>query len=265
MFSFDWLRLLSVAERGVAGIGVALAGAGSGQSGLTQSTLGANYFGTSIHFSLDYFPQVRNNHRAGGTSEMLTIASEAYEKYLLGVGNFVVSPEDNPDCVPFYRAWRGMENVVGKEMMSRWHYLVHEAVCWGSNKPIEEQFQTIVGHLRYMVERWQRPEEPRYSYSYACAPSEPTEHDARQFFNDEYKRAFPGKRANSKDANRLWKEKRDQAFAILRERHNTKQAEYEACEQEYERNNVRRREEWIEKFWSMALFEEFVRGLEQGE
>ena len=185
------------------------------------------------------------------------------KRYLEGLQSFIPSKEDNPDCVPFYRAWRGMENVVGKETMSQWHHLLHEAICWASNKPESEQFPTILQHLRYMICRWTKPEEPRYSYSWTGAPSEPTEQDARKFFNDEYKRAFPGKRANSKEANRLWEEKRAQAFSILQEQYQTRLKDYELSEQRRDAENDKRKQDYIGQFWAMAQFEEFVRQLEK--
>src|SRR5262249_15190701 len=107
-----------------------------------------------------------------------------------------------------------------------------------------------------------RPDEPRYTHSYACLPSEPTDDDARQFFNGEYKRAFPDKRANSKHANALWIEKHEQAMAIVREQYQTRLAAYHARETELDASNAARRQEWIDKFRGMAEFEQFVRELE---
>jgi len=184
------------------------------------------------------------------------------EQYLQGVESFTPQPDDNPDCIPFYRAWRGMETILGKETMSRWHYILHEAICWGSNKPIEEQYSTIIQHARYMVTRWSKPEEPRYSYSYECMPSEPTDEDGRQFFNSEYKLAFPGKRANSKEANRLWAEKREQAMSILQEQYKAKLDSYLKREGQRQAENLQRREEWVARFWAMAQFEDLLRSLE---
>lgn len=184
------------------------------------------------------------------------------ERYLDGAQAFVPDATDNRDCVPFYRAWRGVQNVLDKPTMDKWHHLLHEAICTASYKPEHEQYVTFVKHLRYMLERWTRPDEPRYSYSYNCPPSEPTDDDARQFFNGEYKRAFPGKRANSKEANRLYEEKREQAMAILREQYQTRLAAHEARESEYDARNERARDEWIDKFRRMAEFEQLIRNIE---
>lgn len=193
---------------------------------------------------------------------MLAVLNISQEKYLDGHSSFVVSPDDNPDCVPFYRAWAGMTAVLGKETMNRWHHMLHEALCTASYKPLEEQYTTAVEHLRYMVDRWQQPERPRMFHSYACSPSEPTEQEAREFFNVEYKRAFPDKRANSKHANGLWIEKREQAMAILREQYNARLADHETREREHDARNQRTMDEWIDKFRGMAEFEQFVRTLE---
>jgi hypothetical protein len=184
------------------------------------------------------------------------------ERYLDGTRTFVPDATDNPDCVPFYRAWRGVQNVLDKPTLDKWHHLLHEAICTASYKPEHEQYATFIGHLRYMAERWIKPNEPRPSYGYECEPSEPIEHDARQFFNSEYKRAFPGKRANSKEANRLYEEKREQAVTILREQYNIKRAAYEAREAERDARNQRARDEWIAQFWSMAEFEQLIRNIE---
>lgn len=184
------------------------------------------------------------------------------EQYLTGLRTFVPAENDNPECIPFYRAWSGMTAVLGKETMDRWHHLLHEAICWSLSKPELEQFQTIIQSCHWIIDRWTRPEEPRHSYSWECTPSEPTEDDARQFFNMEYKNAFPGKRANSKDANALWLEKRERAIAILRERYDANLARHNERERKRDEENARRREEWIDKFWGMALFEQFVRDLE---
>lgn len=183
-------------------------------------------------------------------------------QYLEGLQAFVPDAKDNPDCIPFYRAWRGMENVLGKDTMSHWHHLMHEAICWATYKPIEEQYATILQHLRSMVDRWKQPEPPRYFYFYECAPSEPTEQDARKFFNEEYKKAFPGKRVNSKHANELWLQKKEQALSILRTNYKTRLAAFEQRKQDHEAREQRARQDWINQFHSMALFEQFVRGLE---
>jgi hypothetical protein len=194
---------------------------------------------------------------------MNTLVSEsARDSYLIGVRAFEASENDNPDCVPFYRAWFAMTQVIGKDAMSRWHHLLHECLCWASSQPESEQFNVALKHARYMIDRWSTPDEPRYIYSGQAHPSEPTETDARKFFNEEFKRAFPGKRANSREANRLWEEKREQAMAILRERYQASVKEYETHEQDIETKNAAMREAWIDRFRGMAEWEQFVRNLE---
>lgn len=184
------------------------------------------------------------------------------QTYLNGFQSFVPASDDNPDCVPFYRAWRGMETVIGKDAMNKWHHLLHEAIGWASYKPESEQYHTIVTHLRAMVDRWEAPKEPYHSFFYETKPTEPTEKDARDLFNREYKRAFPNKRANSKHANEQWRLKRDQAIAIVQEQYQDSLARYEKRKAEREQENARRKQDWIDTFHSMANFEEFVRNLE---
>jgi hypothetical protein len=183
------------------------------------------------------------------------------EQYLAGCESFQPQANDNPDCIPFYRAWAGMRSILGHETLNQWHHLFHEAICWGSNKSMPEQFDTIIQYAQWMCSRGGRTEEPRYSYSWESTPAEPTEHDAREFFNREYKRAFPDKRANSKHANALWPEKKDHALAILREQYNAQLAEHNARESRRMAENLKRHDEWIASAWSMAEFENLVRGL----
>jgi hypothetical protein len=191
-------------------------------------------------------------------------ACSPVEKYLQGVAGFVAQSDDNPDCIPFYRAWRGVQNVLGKETLDRWHHLFHEAIGLSlyQRVPDREQFAAILKHAGYMCERGGRVEEPRYSYSWESAPSEPTEHDARQFFNVEYKLAFPGKRANSKHANQLWQKNRDKALSILTEQYQARLADHKARQEKRELENARLRAEWIGQAQGMAQFEDLIRTLQ---
>ena len=174
---------------------------------------------------------------------------------------FVPQADDNPDCIPFYRAWAGMRAVLGKETMDNWHHMFHEAICWNLPKAETEQYAAILSHARYMIERWQKPEVPRTSYSWECAPSEPTEQDARTCFSSEYKVAFPKNRLNSKHARELWDTHKDKAMQLVRETYQANLAAYEKREQDRQARADRERAEWIDKFWSMAEFEDLVRSL----
>lgn len=185
------------------------------------------------------------------------------EKYIEGCRAFVPAPDDNPDCVPFYRAWAGVRAVFGKEVMDMYHHFFHEAICWqAGHLPLEQQWDCITKHLQYIIDRWTRPEEPRYSYMWDAKPQPPKEEDARQLFNREFKKAFPGKRANSKEANRLWEEKKALAMKYVTNDYERNLAAYQERVREKAEDNARRRAKWIDEFWGVALFENFVRGIQ---
>lgn len=172
-----------------------------------------------------------------------------------------------PSNLPFYRAWQGVVAAMGvsdySQLEERFKGLFHNPICWCMGLPIEQQWAKMVEQFRDMVSKWNAPEEPRLVNwgFYESAPVEPTEHDARQFFNQEYKRAFPGKRANSKDANALWLEKKDKAMVILQERHKGQYAAWEQRRDAAGERQAKARQEWIDKFHAQALFEDWVRSL----
>lgn len=173
---------------------------------------------------------------------------------------FVPADDDNPDCIPFYRMWHGLKAAWGSQFADTFNGALHRAACEGSYaKTNEERYRIALVSLKALVADAKLPEEPRYQHYYGCLPDEPTEQDARAFFNQEYKRAFPGRRANSKDANVKWAEKREQAMAIVRQRYEDSCTAYRARESEIEQGNTRYRQEWFDKLHSMALLENAVR------
>lgn len=158
---------------------------------------------------------------------------------------FVPAADDNPDCVPFYRAAAGLYAAWGKEFCDRYNSAVHRAACECSHShPTMSRYQLALYMLKYTAEQTKAPSEPRYSYSSRCEPSEPTEQDARNIFNAQFKRAFPGQRLNSKAAKEKWAQVRDKAFSLARADYETALAAYRAHEASIDKQNAARKAEY---------------------
>lgn len=179
---------------------------------------------------------------------------EAYE-------TFEPTADDSLDCIPFYRAFAGLRAAWGNEFCDQFHHAVHQAACWSSGTTEKSRYQICVDTLRHLVEQSAIPPEPRSVFSYDAAPTSPTEYDARQFFNGEYKKAFPEKRANSKHANGLWKQKKAQSVEILENHYTEMMRRYDVEQERIKRNNQTRRQEWINSIHKLALFENAAKSI----
>lgn len=164
----------------------------------------------------------------------MTKTSTRRQAYVDAFHAMTVDPEDNPDCIPSYRAAAGLRAAWGESFYeSHSHSLFHRAFCYAGDVAgrgdVEGSYDVALDVIREWTETAPMPEEPRFSYnSWMSAPSEPTERDARVYFNTQYKLAYPNRRANSKHANEFWKENRDVAIRILREKYNAELDKYNA-------------------------------------
>lgn len=188
---------------------------------------------------------------------------DARQVFAEGCKAYEPSPTDNPDCIPFYRAWTGLTAAWSDLFPDKFGHIMHTASCAASyHADPEKAYEAAVAQLRGMVDGYQTPREPIGSYY--CGginAQEPTESTVKAFFNSEFKRAFPGERANSKHAHELWAKNRDKATAILRERYEAALADYQKREDEQRARNAARRQEWIDGIHAAALLENAVRSL----
>lgn len=201
------------------------------------------------------------------------------ERYVQGYESYV-SPDSEPaDQQHFHRSWAGVVAARGyssySEMPERERWLFYNPICWveWQRLLVEQQWPAIVAQLQEQVDKWTPPEEPRSWYFSEIAPPEPTERDARAYFNREFKRAYPGERANSKHANAAYLEvirdggafghetRQQRAMRVLRHQWTTAVATYEQRKAEHESRCLTLRQEWLDKIHTQALFEEFVRSL----
>lgn len=175
---------------------------------------------------------------------------------------FVPAEDDNPECVPFYRAWRGLEAAWGAEFCKRYNGVVHRAACECSYKhPTMRPYELALFTAKHMIENAKAPEEPRVVYSHRAEPSEPTEQDARAIFATQFKAKWPNERLNGKLAREKWELVKDRAYAIARERYETLLAEYREYEAGIQRQNDARKAEWQSKVDHLKQLREAVASL----
>ena len=165
-------------------------------------------------------------------------ASEAYRQ---ACAEYVPDASDNPECVPFYRAWRGVKAAWGTGFVEANHHWVHRALCWSSP---EYEYETVLKTIRFLANDAKRPDDPYRELSYHCPPHEPTEDDVIHFFRMEYRRAYPGKRVNSKHAKEQWAKVKDRAAQLVREQYEKDLEEYRAKEAAIKARNDAQQAEW---------------------
>ncbi len=191
------------------------------------------------------------------------LAIDRREIFEQAAAAFLPAPDDSAAAIPFYRAWAGLRAAWGESFCKDFNGAVHNAACAAGWAPDGERYQAALITLRHLSENQQAPAAPRevWANAYHATPVEPTERDAREFFNAEWRRKYPGKRANSKEANTKYAELSGKALAILRERYAQALAEYQRREEQTSRENAARREEWFGKLHGMAAFEDAVRDI----
>ena len=135
------------------------------------------------------------------------------EKYESGKLSFVQSPTDNPECIPFYRAWAGMRAVAGDDRMKEWHHSFHRALLW--NNEGQEWDRTIANLLDGISSGKRR--EVSYRSFYESEPDPDIDARALQIFHIQYRERFKGKRINGTHARDQWELVKGKAIAIARD------------------------------------------------
>lgn len=151
--------------------------------------------------------------------------------YLAAYHGFQPEPDDNPQAIPCYRAAAGIRAVVGEDLCRRAHSLFHAAFCHAGDGTPEEGPARAAAVFEDFVAKAKPPTEPRKPSFYLYHP-EPQ--DPREIFKSEYRRAFPGKRTNSREANELWKKKEklcrdhvDKVYQIQKEKYDAALTEHQ--------------------------------------
>jgi len=153
---------------------------------------------------------------------------------------------DNLENAWFYSSWAGFIAMCTELQEDPWkhNHIAHQAICSSRGEWAEL--------LRCFANLYPAyPPEPKRHFSSDCEPYR-NESLAGQIFARQFRRAFPGKRINSRFAKEKWREVRSQA-EVLAER------EYQSCLAEWqEREDRRNREydrqiaEWQEKCGKVA-------------
>lgn len=148
------------------------------------------------------------------------------EAYEAAYRDFVPATEDNPENVPFYRAWAALKALLiiyGYPDPYKAPINAHSICCWEHSGDYNAFVKILPMHT---------PKEPvkveRMRCRYYSEPNKPTEKDAYEIFSRNYKLVFPGKRLNSKHAKEKWIEKRDMAFTLANEDYAVLKRDYEA-------------------------------------
>lgn len=169
-------------------------------------------------------------------------------------------PDDRPDGISFYRAWAGLRAAWGDVFCKKYDAILHRACCMAYRFSPEEGYAIALSIVEESA-RQADPPRPSGPYSSNCPPRLPREDDARNLFKSEFRRAFPGKRLNSREANRLWIEKRAQAMEIVQARYRERCAQYEADEKLMSDERAARVAEWGERCQRNADFRQAVEAL----
>lgn len=174
---------------------------------------------------------------------------------------FRPAPDDRPEAIPFYRAFAGLRAAWGEDFCDTYNHALHQAACTCGGFPEGQRYAVALAVIKDMAERVVVPEEPRPSCSYSMPPQKPTEDDARALFVEQFRSAFPGKRANSKFGNEQWLRVRGKALELVRAQYDKDKARYDREEARLDAENQRRRQEWRDKVQQAALFVNAVRNL----
>lgn len=148
------------------------------------------------------------------------------EVYEAAYRDFVPAAEDNPENIPFYRAWAALKALLifyGYPDPYRAPINAHSICCWDHSGSYEGFLKTLSMHT---------PEPPvkveRVQCRYYSEPRKPAEKDAYEIFSRNYKQVFPGKRLNSNHAKDRWIAKRDIALQMAEEDYLITKQDYDA-------------------------------------
>ena len=187
------------------------------------------------------------------------------DAYVRAYRAFEPALDDNPDCVPYYRAAAGLKAVWGQEFCTKYSSAFHRAFCAAGSVRAEDGLRAAEAALEEMISLSQEypreKERPRTRFFYQAEPAEVTVENVRAFFCEEYRRAFPGRRSNSRHAKMLWVEKEKEAWKILWERHARKMEAFRAEEAKCDSENRRRYEEWQAECERTEAFVAFAKNL----
>ncbi len=170
-------------------------------------------------------------------------------------------PTDNPENIPFYRAFAGLRAAWGEDFYKNYNHVIHHVAC-SMDKRAENLYQEALRQLAYYEGysiTYKLPEQPRPRYSYSSEPNKPGEKEAKEYFDREYKRVYPGKRLNSKDAHEKWAANKDKALLIVTQAYTKALDAYQAKEKALDAENDARQREWENKIQETAIFENFIK------
>lgn len=172
-------------------------------------------------------------------------------------------PTDNPENIPFYRAFAGLRAAWGEDFYKNYNHVIHH-VAGSMDKRADNLYNEALRQLSYYEGysvTYKLPEQPRPRYSYSSEPAAPGEKDAKEYFNREYKRVYPEKRLNSKDAHEKWTANKGKALEIVFQTYSKALADYRAHEKALNIENDSRQREWENKIQEIAIFEDSIRSI----
>lgn len=167
---------------------------------------------------------------------------------------FIPAPDDNPDAVPFYRAYAGLKQAWGAEFVDEFHTAIHQIGCHIMHLKLEEKYPKALELLRYNVEHQAVIPKPQKRYQYHSEPDPPTEQDVVDLFNEQFRGAYPGKRINSKFAKEKWSQYSHMAKKAVQERYERAKAAYQGRLDQEERDYQNQLKPWQERMDSIKKF-----------
>jgi hypothetical protein len=183
------------------------------------------------------------------------------QQFELAHAAFTTAPEDSPEAVPFYRAHAGLRAAWGAEFVRAYDSAVHRAACNAGWAKDGERYRVALDTVRSMAQEQTAPQEPRYRYCYDGEPREPNDADVLEFFRQQWRAKYPGKRVNSREALAKFEEVKGKALTILQQRHAAAMAERLEKHARIDRENAAARAKWQEAIDHQNAFRAAVAAL----
>lgn len=188
----------------------------------------------------------------------MTFNEELFQK---GREGFEPAPDDNPDAIPFYRDWAGVVAVIGDCNTKKFHHLIHNSLFWAN--PAHAWKGVLIG-LKTVADGMKIPEKPEHRIAWWLVhPDENIEGRAYEMFKSQFKRAFPGKKINSKSAKSEWERLKAKATELAEEEFKAEMIVYQRKLDQVEEENRKAQEEWESKKQAVEVFQKFVSSLEE--
>ena len=181
------------------------------------------------------------------------------ERFKLLCDSFTPRPDDYPDSIPFYRAAFALRELWGAGFVDTYYHIWHQAACYSSDAPTDRYAIALATARKFLDAPIPKASAPCHNYD--AEPTPPTEVDAKKEFCRQYRRAFPGKRVNSKHANELWAQTHDAAVKIVMDRYKSDLDDWFRREREHSERNARNQQVWMDTLHERANMDHAILAL----